>query len=243
MRSTVSRAPRRSSDCARPRSPYGARSPVAPDTVPSPRRAFVSAPGREVRSSWHDELKGKKIAILATEGVEQVELTEPRKALEEAGATHGADLAREGRDPGLRPPRQGRHASRSTARVDETSSATTTTASLLPGGVANPDHLRAARRRGGVRARVLRRAASRSPRSATRRGCSSRPTSCEGRTITSWPSLQTDVRNAGGTWVDEEVHVDEGLVTSRKPDDLPAFNAKTIEEFAEGKHADAPQPA
>src|SRR5207253_7432769 len=57
-----------------------------------------------------------------------------------------------------------------------------------------------------------------------------------GRTVTSWPSLQTDIRNAGGNWVDEEVHVDNGLVTSRKPDDLPAFNKKLIEEFAEGKH-------
>jgi len=65
----------------------------------------------------------------------------------------------------------------------------------------------------------------------------------KGRTITSWPSLQTDVRNAGGTWVDEEVHVDQGLVTSRKPDDIPAFSAKAIEEFAEGAHRDAPQPA
>jgi protease I len=58
-----------------------------------------------------------------------------------------------------------------------------------------------------------------------------------GRTLTSWPSLKTDIRNAGGNWVDEEVHVDEGLVTSRKPDDIPAFNAKIVEEFAEGKHA------
>jgi protease I len=64
-----------------------------------------------------------------------------------------------------------------------------------------------------------------------------------GRTITSFPSLQTDVRNAGGTWVDEEVHVDNGLVTSRKPDDIPAFSAKAVEEFAEGVHAGAPQPA
>jgi protease I len=57
-----------------------------------------------------------------------------------------------------------------------------------------------------------------------------------GRTMTSWPSLKTDIRNGGGTWVDEEVHVDEGVVTSRKPDDLPAFNKKMIEEFAEGRH-------
>jgi hypothetical protein len=61
----------------------------------------------------------------------------------------------------------------------------------------------------------------------------------EGRTITSWPSLQTDIRNAGGTWVDEEVHVDNGLVSSRKPDDLPAFCAKVVEEFCEGRHAQA----
>ena len=65
----------------------------------------------------------------------------------------------------------------------------------------------------------------------------------KGRTLTSWPSLQTDIRNAGATWVDEEVHVDQGLVTSRKPDDLPAFNAKVIEEVAEGRHERAPEPA
>src|ERR687886_321648 len=65
----------------------------------------------------------------------------------------------------------------------------------------------------------------------------------KGRTLTSWPSLQTDIRNAGATWVDEEVHVDQGLVTSRKPDDLPAFNAKIVEEFAEGRHEKAPEPA
>jgi protease I len=65
----------------------------------------------------------------------------------------------------------------------------------------------------------------------------------KGRTITSFPSLQTDVRNAGGTWVDEQVHVDQGLVTSRRPDDIPAFSAKAIEEFGEGPHADMPQPA
>jgi protease I len=65
----------------------------------------------------------------------------------------------------------------------------------------------------------------------------------KGRTVTSWPSLQTDIRNAGGTWVDEEVHVDHGLVTSRKPDDIPAFSAKAVEEFAEGRHEDMPQPS
>ena len=64
-----------------------------------------------------------------------------------------------------------------------------------------------------------------------------------GRKLTSWPTLKTDIRNAGGNWVDEEVHVDQGLVSSRKPDDLPAFCAKIVEEFAEGRHSDAPQPA
>ena len=63
----------------------------------------------------------------------------------------------------------------------------------------------------------------------------------KGRTLTSWPSIQTDIRNAGGDWVDEEVHIDRGLVTSRKPDDLPAFNAKLVEEFAYGVHPEQAQ--
>ena len=182
-----------------------------------------------------DELNGKKVAILvANEGVEQVELTEPRKALEEAGADVTLIALEKGEIQGIEPLRQGRHVP-GRRRPSPTSTRRDFDALLLPGGVAQPRP--AARRRGrrGVRRARSSTPASRSRRSATRRGRWSRPTSCKGRTLTSWPSLQTDIRNAGGTWVDEEVHVDEGLVTSRKPDDLPAFNAKMVEEFGEGR--------
>ena len=107
---------------------------------------------------------------------------------------------------------------------------------MLPGGVANPDNLRTDED-----------AVPSSARSSSRHKpvaaiCHAPWTLVEAdvvrdRTLTSWPSLQTDIRNAGGNWVDEEVVVDQGLVTSRKPDDLPAFNAKMVEEVAEGKHA------
>jgi putative intracellular protease/amidase len=110
-----------------------------------------------------DSLNGKKIAIIATDGVEEVELVEPRKAVEEAGAQTELLSLKEGEIQAM-----------------------------------NHDLVR-------------------------------------GRTLTSFPSLKTDIRNAGGDWVDEEV-VDQGLVTSRSPDDLPAFKAKIVEEFAEGKH-------
>ena len=94
---------------------------------------------------------------------------------------------------------------------------------VLPGGVANPDALRTDERRGAVRARIRRSPASRSPRSATRPWTLVEADVVRGRTVTSWPSLQTDLRNAGATWVDEEVVVDDNLITSRNPDDLPAF--------------------
>jgi protease I len=107
---------------------------------------------------------------------------------------------------------------------------------VLPGGVANPDTLRA----NDKAVRFVRGFFEQSKPVAAI--CHGPWTLIEadvvrGRTITSWPSLKTDVRNAGGQWVDEEVHVDRGLVTSRKPDDLPAFCEKAIEEFAEGRHA------
>ena len=101
---------------------------------------------------------------------------------------------------------------------------------MLPGGVANPDQLRTDPEAVAVRPRLLR------GRQAGR-GDLPRPLDADrgrrgrGRTLTSWPSLQTDLRNAGAEWVDEEVHVDQGLVSSRKPDDLEAFNAKIVEEF------------
>ena len=167
------------------------------------------------------KLQGKKVAILAADMFEQVELTS-RARRSRRPARRPSRLAPGGRDPGLRPLRQGGHGSRST-RPSRRSTPRDYDALLLPGGVGNPDQLRVRRERGRVRARLLRRRASRWRRSATGRGCSSRPAS-SAAALTSWPSLKTDIRNAGGDWVDEEVVVDDGLVTSRKPDDIPAFN-------------------
>jgi deglycase len=186
------------------------------------------------------KLDGKKIAILAADGVEQVELVEPRKALEEAGARTelvsldgGEILAFDHLDHADRLKVDRKVSDASVADYDGL---------LIPGGVANGDFLRAdedAVRFTADFARARKPIASicHGPWVLVEAGI------VRGRTITSWPSLQTDVRNAGGTWVDEEVHVDEGLVTSRKPDDIPAFTAKAIEEFCEGVHEDAPQPA
>jgi protease I len=113
---------------------------------------------------------------------------------------------------------------------------------ILPGGVANPDFLRTDR---DAVAFVRAFFEAGKPVAAI---CHGPWTLVEadvvnGRTLTSWPSLRTDIRNAGGTWVDEEVHVDAGLVTSRKPDDLPAFCAKAIEELEEGIHAEQAEAA
>jgi protease I len=179
------------------------------------------------------ELQGKKVAFLATDGVEQIEYTEPRKAVEQAGATAHLISPKEGEiqgfnhlDKGDRFPVDVKVADAREADYDGL---------VLPGGVANPDSLRTDQH------------AVRFVRSFFEAGkpvasiCHGAWTLVEadvvkGRTLTSWPSIKTDIENAGGTWVDEEVHVDQGLVTSRKPDDLPAFNAKTIEEIAEGVH-------
>jgi deglycase len=181
-----------------------------------------------------EELKGKRIAFLtANEGVEQVELTEPLRAVREAGAE--ADVIAP--DPGGI--QAFNHADKAdTFDVDRTVdqvSAEEYDGLVLPGGVRNPDRLRT-----NKDAVALTRAffEAGKPVGAI---CHAPWTLIEanvvdGRTLTSFPSLQTDIRNAGGTWVDEEVHVDSGLVTSRKPDDLPAFNAKIVEEFAEGVH-------
>jgi protease I len=181
------------------------------------------------------ELQGKKIAFLATDGVEQVEYTEPRKAVEQAGATTDLVSLQPGEIQGFN------HLDRGdTFPVDRAvrdASADDYDGLVLPGGVANPDVLRTDQD------------AVRFVRSFFEAGkpvasiCHGAWTLVEadvvkGRTLTSWPSVKTDIRNAGGTWVDEEVHTDRGLVTSRKPDDLPAFNAKIIEEFAEGARAE-----
>ena len=180
-----------------------------------------------------DELHGKKIAILATDGVEQVELVEPRKALEEAGATVELLAPHDGHIQTMDHIDRGDMLSVdgviSDADPDQYDGL------VLPGGVVNGDALRL---HGGARSFV---------RSLFDRGmpvgviCHGGWILVEsdlvrGRTLTSWPTLQTDIRNAGGTWVDEKVHNDHGLVSSRKPDDLKAFCSKIVEEFAEGSH-------
>jgi protease I len=181
-----------------------------------------------------DTLNGKRLAFLmANEGVEQVELTEPWKAIEEAGGTPELISLESGNVQAFN------HLDKAdTFNVDKTvdqADETDYDALVLPGGVANPDVLRT-NERAVAFARSFFEAGK--PVGAI---CHGPWTLVEadvvrGRTLTSWPSLKSDIRNAGGTWVDEEVHVDKGLVTSRKPDDLPAFNAKIVEEFAEGVH-------
>ena len=180
-------------------------------------------------------LKGKKVAILvANEGIEQVELTEPRKALEEAGATVELLAPETGEAQAFN------HLDKADSfpvdRAVGDADAADYDALMLPGGVANPDNLRT---HDDAVAFVRAFFDAGKPVAAI---CHAPWTLVEadvvrGRTLTSWPSLRTDIRNAGGTWVDEEVVVDEGFVTSRNPDDLPAFNAKMVEEIAEGKHA------
>jgi len=190
------------------------------------------------------ELKDKKIAILATDGVEQVELTEPRRALDQAGATTELVSLEQGEIQGFD---HLDHGDRFTVdRTLDEVSADDYDGLLIPGGVANGDFLRASDDAVAFTAAFAKAhkpiaAICHAPWVLVEAGI------VEGRTITSFPSLATDVRNAGGTWVDEEVHVETAspptLVTSRKPDDIPAFSAKAIEEFAEGKHADMPQRA
>ena len=184
------------------------------------------------------ELQGRKIAFLATDGVEQIEYTDPRKAVEEAGATAHLVAPEPGEIQGFNHLDRGDRFPVDKAVAE--ASADDYDGLVLPGGVANPDALRADKD------------AVQFVRSFFEAGkpvasiCHGAWTLVEadvvrGRTLTSWPSIRTDIRNAGGTWVDEEVHTDRGLVTSRKPDDLPAFNAKIVEEFAEGVHEEQAQ--
>ncbi len=178
-------------------------------------------------------LKGKKIAILVDNGFEQVEMTEPRKALDDAGAQTVLVSPQDGKVKGWQHTEWGDEfpvdLKLDRANPDDFE------ALLLPGGVMNPDHLRM--RPAAVKF-VRAFFDQKKPVAAICHGpwMLVETGAAKGRTITSWPSLQTDIRNAGGTWVDREVVVDNGLVTSRKPDDIPAFNGKMIEEFAEGRH-------
>jgi len=180
-------------------------------------------------------LDGKRIAFLATDGVEQVELTEPLKAARDAGADTELISLQKGRFQGFDHLDKGDTFDADKAVAD--ADASHYDGLVLPGGVANPDFLRtdadavAFVRSFFEQAKPVA-AICHGPWTLVEAGV------VEGRTLTSWPSLQTDLRNAGATWVDEEVHVDSGLVTSRRPDDLPAFCAKMVEEMAEGEHAE-----
>jgi len=181
-----------------------------------------------------DRLQDKKIAFLtANEGVEQVELTEPLEAVREAGAETELLAPESGRVQGFNHLDKG-----DTFEVDRAvgeAEASDYDGLVLPGGVANPDQLRTNEEalafvRGFFEAGKPVGVICHGPWTLIDAGV------VEGRTLTSWPSLQTDLRNAGANWVDEEVHVDQGLVSSRKPDDLEAFKAMIVEEFAEGVH-------
>jgi len=181
-----------------------------------------------------DTLKGKRVAFLmANEGVEQVELTTPLEAVREAGAEAELIAPEAGEIQAFEHLDKGEtfEADEAVAEADPGEF----DALVLPGGVANPDQLRTDPDAVGF------------VRSFFEAGkpvgviCHGPWTLVEadvvrGRTLTSWPSLRTDLRNAGAEWVDEEVHVDQGLVSSRKPDDLEAFCAKVVEEIAEGVH-------
>jgi protease I len=181
-------------------------------------------------------LSGKRIAFLmSNEGVEQVEYFDPRKAVEEAGAEVDVIATEAGEVQGIEHLDKAEtwQADKSTkeAKADDYDGV------VMPGGVANPDNLRTDK----DAVRFLREFfAAGKPVGAI---CHAPWMLIEadvvgGRKVTSYPSLQTDVRNAGGNWVEEEVVVDSGLVTSRKPDDIPAFNSKIVEEFAEGVHSE-----
>jgi protease I len=186
-----------------------------------------------------DKLAGKKVAILAADGFEEVELTKPKKALDDAGAQTSVVSIKPGKIQGMNHADKGE-----TVAVDLTlrdAKPQDFDALMIPGGLMNPDALRSTEE------------ALEFVRHFFREG---KPVAAichapwvlidaevvRGRTLTSWPAIKTDVRNAGGNWVDEEVVVDNGLVTSRKPDDIPAFNEKMIEEFCEGRHAPVARP-
>ena len=181
-----------------------------------------------------NELKGKKIAFLVADMFEEVELTGPWTALQDSGAELTLVSLEDGEVQGFN-----HYDKAGSFKVDKTVEevmASDFDALVLPGGVGNPDSLR----QNENAVRFVRDffeqekpvgAICHAPWTLVEAGV------VRGRTLTSFPSLQTDIRNAGGNWVDKEVVTDSGLVTSRRPDDIPAFNRKLIEEFAEGRHA------
>jgi deglycase len=180
------------------------------------------------------ELDGKKVAILVANGFEQVEMTKPRAALDEAGAETKIVSPKSGKIQGMNHAEKGDE-----FEVDLTlddANPKDFDALLIPGGLLNPDELRQEGKALDF-ARHFFNAAK--PVAVICHGPQVLISAdlVRDRTMTSWPAIQVDMRNAGANWVDEEVVVDNGLVSSRKPDDIPAFNRKMIEEFSEGKHS------
>jgi protease I len=187
-----------------------------------------------MNNAMDKSLRGLKIAILATHGFEQQELLEPRKALDDQGAATQVISPEKGKIRAWDKKDWGKEVAVELAL--DSAKASEFDALLLPGGVMNPDKLRMnpeavmfVRQFFEMQKPVA--AICHGPWLLVESGA------VRGRTVTSWPSLQTDIRNAGGKWVDQEVAVDNGVITSRKPDDIPAFNRKMIEEFAKAHGA------
>lgn len=180
-----------------------------------------------------DSLQSKKVAILAADGFEQSELEGPMKALKDAGVSVSVVSLKSGTIQGMEHTEKGKPVS-----VDltlEDAKPENFDAIVIPGGLYNPDTLRSTPAavefvRGFSKAGKPIAAICHGPWVLIEAGI------VKGRKLTSWPAIQTDLKNAGALWVDEEVVVDNGLVTSRKPDDIPAFNKKVIEEIKEGRH-------
>jgi protease I len=180
------------------------------------------------------DLRNKRVAALVDNGFEQSELIEPKKALEQAGAKVDIVSPQASKVKGWKHSEWGDEVS--VDRQLDAAKPDDYDALLLPGGVMSPDRLRANRQavqfvQSFVDSAKPIAAICHGPWTLIEAGA------VKGRTVTSWPSLKTDLENAGANWVDREVVVDNGLVTSRKPDDIPAFNRKLIEEIAEGRHS------
>lgn len=194
--------------------------------------ASTQIPRRE-KQTMASKLKGKKIAILATDGFEQVELTEPRKALEEAGAATVLIAPKPGEIRGWKTKQWG-----DSVTVDKTlenANPNDYDALVLPGGVMNPDHLRMDPSAVNF---VRQFVSGGKPIAAICHGpwMLLEAGAVSGKTITSWPSLKTDLKNAGANWVDQEVATDGAFITSRKPDDIPAFSRAIIDLVSRGVH-------
>ncbi|PHN02621.1 type 1 glutamine amidotransferase domain-containing protein [Flavilitoribacter nigricans] len=180
------------------------------------------------------KLEGKKVAFLATDGFEQVEFTKPWAAMKDAGATVELISLKKGKIQGYNHTEKGDQFTVDKS-IDEVK-ASDYHGLVLPGGVHNPDTLRTNKKAVQFTKDFFEQhkpvaAICHGPWILVEAGV------VRGRKMTSWPSLKTDIENAGGQWVDQEVVVDEGLTTSRKPEDLDAFCSKAVEELAEGKHA------